>query len=211
MNNLVVGPLHKGGVDIAEGYHSRSCKPGRKSDCMLLCNSYIISAVGHLIHHGLQGRPCGHGRSDADNFLIGAGQFKDGFTKYILVKRSLGSIRHFLNNLPGINIELTGSMEFCLVLLGSGKTFSLLGNHMQEFGSWDIFHILQDFSQVMHIMPVHRTKITEIEGLKHVALLQQNGFDGILNFLSVTPCVRCNFIHETQQVPHIILDLVIGL
>ena len=70
MNDLVVGPLHKGGVDIAERDHSRSSKTSRKSDSMLLCNSYIVGAVGHLIHHDLQGGSRGHGRSDPDYLLI---------------------------------------------------------------------------------------------------------------------------------------------
>ena len=45
MHNLVIGALHKRGVNIAEGYHTLNGQTGRKGYSMLLRNPYIKKSI----------------------------------------------------------------------------------------------------------------------------------------------------------------------
>ena len=51
------------------------------------------------------------------------------------------------------------------------------GDAMEDFGSWNIFEVFEDFHQVVHVMSIYRTKIAEVEGFKEVALLEYCRFD----------------------------------
>ncbi|MCY1529887.1 hypothetical protein D9M68_650560 [compost metagenome] len=56
MNNLVVSPLHKAGIDVAERYQTLGGQARRKGNGMLLGNTDIKSPIGHGFHHDVHRR-----------------------------------------------------------------------------------------------------------------------------------------------------------
>ena len=85
VDNLVVGPLHERGVDIAVRLHALGGKASGKSDCMLLGNADIECPGGHLLHHDVEGASCGHGGRDAYDIGVTLGQLDNSVAEDILV------------------------------------------------------------------------------------------------------------------------------
>src|SRR5258705_3273430 len=78
MDDLVVGTLHKGRINIAEDPHALGSHAGRQGDGMLLAYAHIKSTSWHLLHHEFQGGAAGHGRSDPEYFRIHLCQLDEG-------------------------------------------------------------------------------------------------------------------------------------
>ncbi len=138
VNYLVVSPLHKGAVNIAEGNQALRGQAGRKGNGMLFGNAYVKCPVRHGLHHDVQGRAGRHGGRNAHDFIVLFGQFHQGMAKNILV---FGWLRGFVNlfmDFAGYLIELTRGMPLGLVFFGQGKAFAFGGNTVQDFWSRNI-------------------------------------------------------------------------
>ena len=54
VNDLVVSPLHKTGINVAEWNFSLRSHAGTEGNGMLLCDTYVKGSIGHFLQHKLQ-------------------------------------------------------------------------------------------------------------------------------------------------------------
>src|SRR5664280_1112407 len=85
MNYLIVGPLDKRGIYIAEWYHPLCCKSGRKSNSMLLCYTHIKCPFRHFFHHDIKRTACCHSRCNTYYLIVELREFKDRISKNFLI------------------------------------------------------------------------------------------------------------------------------
>src|SRR5690554_2850160 len=211
MNYLVVCPLHKSRVDVAEWYHPLCGETCRKCDGMLFSNSDIECAVWHFLNHQVHGAPCGHSRRYSYNFLILFGQFYKGFSKYILKFCCLSGFTFSCINFTCNFVEQSWCMIFSLIHFCQGKTFAFFGNNMQQFWTGDILQVGQYFSQILYIMTVNGAEVPEVECFKQVILFQKEVFECMLVFLYEFSGAFSKTIQFSQSFPNFLFYLIIGM
>ena len=84
MNYIVISPLHKRGVNIAERQHTVLCHSSGESHGMSFGYTDIECTIRHLFHHIVQGTSCRHGRSDSYNARVLLRQLNQGMSEDIL-------------------------------------------------------------------------------------------------------------------------------
>ena len=94
--------------------------------------------------------------------------------------------------------------------LSRSVAFSFDGDAVQQLGAWDVLDVLEDLCQVLDIVAINGTKVPEVERFKEVGLLEQSRLHCRLDFLSDGLCVGAKLGDASEQVPHFILDLVVG-
>src|SRR6202000_1689498 len=85
VDHLVVGALHKGGVDITEHAHALCRHSRAKRHGVLLADAYVKGAIRHLVHHELERGAAWHGGCDPENPWVLLGQLDEAQTEYVLV------------------------------------------------------------------------------------------------------------------------------
>ena len=170
MDDIIVCPLHEGGVDVAERLHSFFSHTARESGCMPFGNTHIEGTVGHGVHQLVHGAAGGHGGGYSDDFRIFLCQFYQRFPKHVLEKRrQIAGIR--LEAFSGFRIELARCMPDIGILLGRFEAFSFYSVQMQYFRSLHIFDVPQDTGYVFHIVSVDRAEVADVHPFKDILLL----------------------------------------
>ena len=124
MDDIIVCPLHEGGVDVAERLHSFFSHTARESGCMPFGNTHIEGTVGHGVHQLVHRAAGGHGGGYSDDFRIFLCQFYQRFPKHVLEKRrQIAGIR--LEAFSGFRIELARCMPDIGILLGQVRILFL--------------------------------------------------------------------------------------
>ena len=90
VDDLVVGALHKAGVDVAERHLALGGHAGTEGDGVLLSDAHVERPVGHLGEHVLQGATRWHGRGHAHHAGVLLGQLDDAVSEYVLKLWGLG-------------------------------------------------------------------------------------------------------------------------
>ena len=70
MDDVVVGALGKGAIDIAERQESFLGHSAREGNGMSLGNAHIEGALGHLLHHDIHRTASRHGWGNTYNLRI---------------------------------------------------------------------------------------------------------------------------------------------
>ena len=176
---------------------------------MLFGNAHVETAVGHLAHHDVEGAACGHGRGNPDDFGIRACQLQNGVSEHILEFGRHAGLR-VLEDFTGFRVKLSGGMPDGLVGFRFLETFAFDCNAVQDFGTLDVFQVTEHLDQVFHIMPVHRTEVTQSHSLKKIAPLQQHALDAVVDVLDKTPHAGTDAVEFPQDVPDVPFDFVVG-
>ena len=123
VDDIIMRPLHKRRIDIAERLQSVFCHPTGESNRMSFGDAYIKRTFGHFLHQYIHRTTARHGGSDTDNLRIGFGKLYQCISEYILEKR-----RHSFSvgneTFAGDRIEFAGSMPFGSVFLRRTESFS---------------------------------------------------------------------------------------
>ena len=82
---------------------------------------------------------------------------------------------------------------------------------MKQLGSRDVFQIGEHLREVLHVVAIHRTEVPKVQRLEEVALLQDCAFDGVLDFLGNGLGIGPKLADASQQFPHFVLHLVVGV
>ncbi|CDA85013.1 unknown [Bacteroides sp. CAG:754] len=133
-------------------------------------NTDIKCPFRHFFHQYIHRTATGHGRSHTDNLRIGFSQLYQCISEYILEKR-WHSFRVDNETFTGDGVELARSMPFGGMFFRRSEPFSLYSVQMQDFGSLQIFDIMQYAGEIPYIVSVYRTEITDIHSLENILLL----------------------------------------
>ncbi len=132
--------------------------------------------------------------------------------KYILVFGCLRSAWRFFVDLTRQLIKGAGSMPGGFVAtFGWTVALAFYRDTMENFWSRDIFEVLQDFHQVIHIMPIYRSKIAEVKRFKQVALVKHGRFDCPFYFGYNFLCAAAKFAELAQHIPYLVFYLVVSM
>ena len=162
VDDLVVGALHEGGVDVAERLHALGSETCGEGDSVLFGNANVEGTGGHLFHHDVEGAAGGHGGRDADDAGIVAGEFYDSVTEDILVFERL-SVDVVLDLGSGFGVEASRGVVGDGVAFGGAEAFAFFGDDMEEFGSANGFELGENLNKLFDVVTVDGTKIAESE------------------------------------------------
>ena len=90
VDDLVVGALHKAGVDVTERHLALGGQAGTEGHGVLFSDAHVKSPVRHLSEHVLQGAPRWHRWGHTHHAGVLLGQLDDAVSEYVLKLRGLG-------------------------------------------------------------------------------------------------------------------------
>ena len=179
---------------------------------MLFGDAHVEGAVWHFLHHEFQAAAGRHGGGHPYDATVGFGQFNDAVPKHVLELGRLGGVVPAFEDFTRFLVEEARRVPFrgasCLGRRVSG-TFP--GHHMKQLGAGDVFQIGEHLREVLHVVAIHRTEVPKVQRLEEVALLQDCAFDGVLDFLGNGLGIGPKLADASQQFPHFVLHLVVGV
>ena len=212
VDDLVVGTLHERGVDVAEGHQATGGHPRAERHGMLFSDAHVKGAVRHFLHHEFQAAPGRHGGGHPYDPTVGLGQFNDAVPKHVLELGWLGFVVPAFEDFTRILVEEARRVPFrgasCLRGRVSG---AFPGHHMKQLGAGDVFQIGEHLREVLHVVAIHGTEVPEVQRLEEVALLQDRALDGVLDFLGNGLGIGPKLADASQQFPHFVFHLVVGV
>ena len=202
VDDIVVGSLHEGGVDIAEGQHAGCGHTCRECHCVLLRYAHIEGPFGYFLHHDVHAAAGGHGRGDGDYLLVCPCEFQQGLSEYVLVAGGLPFGRDV--PLAGDGVECAGGMPYCLVFLGRAVALAFLGDYVKELGALDVAQGGQGGGQLADVVAVDGPEVAEAEGFEERAAPEDGHFGTEHYFLN--PAAEPG---GADRVPDVVLDAVV--
>ena len=169
VDDIVVGSLHKGRVDVAEWSLACRRKSCRECYCVTLGNAHIETALGHLRHHYGHRTSRRHSRCYAHNSLVEFGEVEERLTKDIL---HTGTLRSLFDALSGLGVKASRSVPNREIVLCRCIAVTLLGDYMEQL--WRVYPLQcsQGAYKQLHIVTIHTTKVAETKTLEEVTVLQ---------------------------------------
>ena len=212
MYQLVVGPLHKRRIDIAERGHPLRRQPGGKRHCMLLGNAHIERPRRHLLHHDVERATRRHSGRDTHDAVVLLSQFHNGVAKHILIFQRL-AVRIILYLHTRLGVEQSRRMIGDRILLGGAHPLALLGNNMQQLGTLNLLQLCQHLHQLVQIVAVDGTEIAEAQRLEQIGGTQCRrlghkcgALQEIERFCSALTGIQ---LVAAQLHPHLLFQLVV--
>ncbi len=148
---------------------------------MLLCYTHVYGAVGHGIHHYLEGAARRHCGRNAHNERILLRQFQYSMPKHILVFRWFGNYNNFLIDFARYLVEGAGGMPQGLVLLGKVVAFPFYCFYVQQLRAGYIVQAFKCFGELQYVMPVNRAKVAQAQRLKQVTAFRHHALHTCLH------------------------------
>ena len=170
MDDVVVGALCEGAIDVAERLQTFLCHTCRECHRMTFSDAYIERALGHLFHHDVHRTTCRHSGSDTHDARVLFGQPEQSVSEDVLVSRWLVLVVAH-DALSRLRVEFSWCMPHSGTFLGGLISFSLLGVQMQQFWAFHVLQLLQHAHQLHHVVPVVRAYITDVHALEDVLLV----------------------------------------
>ena len=167
MNQLVIAALQKCRVDSHHWLKALAGHSGRKCDCMLLGNAYIVITLWKAfmkLHHT---RALPHRGGDADQPFVVLGHVAQPLAKHLgecLLRRQYGFLQAHRR------VKLAGAVVSNRVHLSQLVALTFFRHHMQKLRAGAIEHqlldVLQGGDQRVQIMPVNGANVVEAEVFK---------------------------------------------
>ena len=179
VDDVVVGPLGEGGVDVTEGHHAVLGQSGRECDGVALGDTYVEDPVGHLLLHDAHRAARRHGRRDAEDARVGARQLQQRIAEHVLIARAL-AVGVLRDDLPRLLVEATGVVPRRRLQFRRAIALALDRVHVQELGPLHILDLRERLDQFYHVVAVHGTEVADIEALEDVLLIGQQGLERVV-------------------------------
>ena len=163
VNQLVVCPLQKGGINGHHGFEPFAGQTGGKRHRMLLGNAHIVVTVWKTavkLHHA---RALAHGRGDADQALVLHGHVAQPLAKHLGEggRGGCGGLGQ-----PHCRIKFARAVVSNGVGFGQLVAVAFFGDHMQELRALEVAQVFQGGDERFQIVPVNRAHIVEAEFFK---------------------------------------------
>ncbi len=166
MENLVEGPLQKGGIDGHHRAHAFGGQPRREGDPVLFRDPHVVKPVRIFFREFGQPRSFGHGGGDGNDARIGFGQFHHGFAEH---RGVCGHRDAFFDADAGFLFKTADPVEIDGILLGRFVSLALAGGDVEQHRLFEVLDVLQNVDEVRQLVAVDGTKIVEVEGLEQHA------------------------------------------
>src|SRR5258708_6999847 len=102
-------------------------------------------------------------------------------------------------------------MPFGLIIFSQRVSLSFCGNNMKQFGSRNIFQILKRIHQLIEIVSVDGSKISQFQCLKQIAALADKTFNAMFYLAGDLTAEMTAHRKFTQCFPDIVLEFIISL
>ena len=178
VDDIVVGPLGKSAVDVAERLQPVLGHSARERHGMPLGNSHVEAAVGHLLHHDVHRAARRHGRCHAHDVRIPFGQFEQRLTEHLLEFRRL-VVALFADALAGIHVKLPRCMPDGRFVLRRLVAVALLRVQMEHLRPLHVLQLAQQSHKFLHVVPVERSEVSDVHALKDVLLMRDGTLQGV--------------------------------
>ena len=208
VDDMIVGTLSEGRVDVAERYQPLFGKSAGKGNGMTLCNSHVEGSLGHLVHHDGKAATRCHRRSDADNLVVLVRQLQQRLAKDVLEFR-WQAFCFVAQTLSGLRVVLARSVENGRVLLGRLEALAFDGMQMQQLGTFHVLYLPKGIHKLDDIVPVGRTEITDVESLEDVLLTHNQRLDGVIETQYLLPPAFAEETHPHKPVRKTETDFIV--
>ena len=179
MDDIVVGTLCKGRIDIAEGLQAFFRHTAREGDGMSLRDAHVEGALRHGIHHEVHGTAREHGWRDANDARIFFCEFHERMSKDILeFGNAVGILAHDATS--AFWIELARRMPLRCRLLSGLETLSFDRVDVEELRPLHVFDFRKDAHEFFHVVAVGWAEVADVHALKDVVLIGEQRFERIV-------------------------------
>ena len=179
VDDVVIGTLGKGGIDVAEGDESFLGHSCREGDGVSFGNAHIEGSVGHFSHHDVHAASRGHGRCYTYDVGVVACQFQQCFSKDILIAGWFARVL-LLEAFACFGIEFPRGVPQGGILLCSGESLSFFGVDVEHLGTLHVANALECTYKRNHIMSVLRSEVADIHPLEYVFLSCEYRFQRVV-------------------------------
>ena len=179
MKDLVIGPLHKSGIDGHHRDESFGGQAGGKGYTMLFSDPHIIKPVREFLCKLIEARSVAHRGGDGDDFRIGTGEMNHGPAKGLGVR---GNGFFFHGHFTGFNAEGGNSVKPGGVLLGKRVASPFFSNDMDQDRPLHFSDILEIFDEMIQPVALEGSHVVESEFFKQGSGNNQ----GLQGFLKLT-------------------------
>src|ERR1700712_1975152 len=100
-------------------------------------------------------------------------------------------------------------MPFSLIIFSQRIALSFCSDDVQKFGSRNIFQILQSIYQLVEIMSVDGSEITQFQCFKQIAALAYKTFYTVFNLAGDLAAEMTAHRKFAQRFPDIVLEFII--
>ena len=180
VDDVVVGALGKGAVDIAKRHHALFGHAGREGHGVAFGNAHVEGAFGQDALQQVHAAAREHGGRDADNALIGARQFNEGFAEHVL---EFGRrIARFARNQAhtGSGVELSRCVPHHRVAFRAVVALALHRFDVQQARPGHGTQGAEQANERDHVVTVVGTEITDVESLENVLFVREKRLEGVV-------------------------------
>ena len=210
VDNIIVSPLHKRRVDVAEWNHSLLGKSGGEGHGVPLGDADVESSSRKSFHHMGHGASGRHGRSDTHNSRIGGGKLNKRMAEDILIQlRLVEACKH--NPLAGFFVELTRRVPFRSRILGGLKSLALFSFEMKKLRPLHILNIIKDADNTRQVVPVGRTEAADTESLEKIMLAGEQSLQTIIEAEDKTLAIVVDQMHLPHTAVNVVAKLIIRI
>ena len=209
VDDVVVGPLRKGRIDVAEGLQALFRHSRRECDGVAFGNAHVERAVGHFLHHDVHGAARGHGGCDAHDALVLLCQFEERFAEHVLeFRRTIRAVAH--DSLARLRIEFARRMPNGGLFFRRFVAFSLRRVQMEQLRAAHILDLSQDAHQFHHVVTVKRAEIADVHALENVLLPSQSRFQRVVEADEALASLVAHHAARLEPLRRLEAQLVVG-
>ena len=156
MNNHVVGPLHKGGIDCQKGFQSLSREATCKQGSMLLCDADIEVASWNLFLENFKFGSTGHRCCNRNDFIVFLCKVGHGSPENLRVGGVSAAAGRSIDNVVGAK-----SVELAWLFKRRSVAAAFFGNDVKDNRFFLLFEIFKGPDQKGEVVAVNGTKIAD--------------------------------------------------
>ena len=165
MDEHVIGPLQKGGVNGRHRHHALLGHPRRHGHRVPLGNAHVKKAVWELLGKAHQSRAIGHGGGDGGYVVPLPRQLAQGVPAHGGKTLPAGVQGRAVLYAEGPHPVETVRFPLCRRI-----TFPFYSLDVEQHRAVQLFGIPQQAGEVVHVMAVHRAQVSKAHILKHAAM-----------------------------------------
>ena len=180
VDDVVVGSLGEGGVDVAEGQQPLLGHACGEGDGVALGYAHVEGAGGKGLHEDVHGAACGHGGGDAHYAVVLLGQLEERVAEDVLELRRLRGGRLLDEAASGGYVEAPRGVPEGGFALGRLVALALDGVYVEELGASHVFDFAQHAYKLNDVVAAGRPEVAYVESLEDVLLVGQQRLAGVV-------------------------------
>ena len=156
MNNHVVGPLHKGGIDCQKGFQSLSREATGKKGGMLLCDADIEVASWNLFLENFKFGSTGHRCRNRNDFIVFLCKVGHGSSENLRVGGVSAAAGRSIGYVVGAK-----SVKLAWLFKRRSVATAFFGNDVKDNRFFLLFEVFKGPDQKGEVVAVNGTKIAD--------------------------------------------------